>query len=95
MSLLQIIGLLGVAFGVVLVAAGRGKGLAVADPDRPPLTLPDPVDADAVDGLRFSLGVRGYRMDEVDLALQAIRARLIEQDMEIQRLRSQLEQESR
>jgi len=93
-TLLQIIALLAVAFGIAMVAAGRGRGLAVADPDRPPLELPDRMDADAIEALSFSLGVRGYRMDEVDLALQQIKKTLSEQEAEIEALRSQTEKKT-
>lgn len=91
MTLVQIIALLAVAFGIALVAAGRGKGLAVAEPDRPPLVLPDHIHASDIQHLQFSLGVRGYRMDEVDLALARIQQALADREQEVAELRAQRE----
>jgi DivIVA domain-containing protein len=88
-TLLQIILLLAVGFGVAMVAAGRGAPMADIEHDRPPLTLPEPADllpAD-IEELSFSLGVRGYRMDEVDYALSQIQVALRQRDEEIARLR--------
>lgn len=89
MTLVQIIVLLAVAFGIALVAAGRGKGLMPVEPDRPPLDLPELPSSDDIDRISFSLGVRGYRMDEVDLALERVRATLRTYEEELTRLRRQ------
>src|SRR6185312_5509026 len=52
----------------------------------PPVLLPAaPVAAD-VDRLRFSLGLRGYRMDQVDEVLDRLRDELALKDAEIARL---------
>ena len=60
--------------GVAVVAAGRGQGLTAAEPDRPDLTMPPdrPLRRTDVDMLRFSVGLRGYRMDEVDDVLDRL-----------------------
>jgi DivIVA domain-containing protein len=60
--------------GVAVVAAGRGEGLPPADPDRPDLALPPegPLVRSDVDQVRFSVGLRGYRMDEVDDVLDRL-----------------------
>lgn len=78
MPILLLLVLLAVVAGIALVAGGRGGSLADADPDRSPTgTLPDgPLDRTAVDGLRFSLAFRGYRMDEVDRVLDRLVAEL-------------------
>lgn len=56
----------------------------------PPVLLPaDPKPAD-IDHLRFALGLRGYRMDQVDQVLDELRDLLAAKDAEIERLRSQL-----
>lgn len=56
----------------------------------PPVLLPaDPKPAD-IDHLRFALGLRGYRMDQVDHVLDELRDLLAAKDAEIERLRSQL-----
>jgi len=36
-----------------------------------------------VDAVRFSLGLRGYRMDEVDAVLEKLREELRERDEEL------------
>ena len=77
--------------GVAVVAAGRGTGLAPATTDRPGPWLPAdrsmrPEDLDA---LRFSVGLRGYRMDEVDAVLDRLRAELAERDGRIADLERQ------
>jgi DivIVA domain-containing protein len=86
-TLVQIIALLAVAFGVALVASGRGKGLAAPEGDRPPLVLPEHMSAEDIDALKLSLGVRGYRMDEVDMVLERLRATIASQEAELERLR--------
>ncbi len=60
--------------GVAVVAAGRGEGLTAAEPDRPDLALPadGPLARADVDQVRFSVGLRGYRMDEVDDVLDRL-----------------------
>jgi len=60
--------------GVAAVAAGRGTPLAPAGPDRPEVALPGdrPLGAADLRGVRFSLGFRGYRMDEVDALLDRL-----------------------
>jgi DivIVA domain-containing protein len=69
--------LLGVAllvgFGVLLTV--REGGLRDEDVDHGDLGLPDRVlTADDIGGLRFRTGLRGYRMEDVDAALERIAA---------------------
>lgn len=78
MSLLQVVALLAVGFGIALVASGRWQGMAEPDFDRPDLPLP--LTADEVESVKFSLGVRGYRMDEVDAVLAACAEAIRERD---------------
>src|SRR6476660_8491950 len=70
----------------------------------PPVLLPDDAKPADVDHVRFSLGLRGYRMDQVDEVLDDLRdqiaakddqlaskqAELASKDAEIERLREQL-----
>jgi DivIVA domain-containing protein len=65
---------LAVIGGIAVVAAGRGGSLPEPDPDRATTgTLADDeVDRSHVDGLRFTLALRGYRMDEVDEVLDKL-----------------------
>jgi DivIVA domain-containing protein len=73
-SLVLLLVLLAVIAGIAVVAAGRGGSLPDADPDRSLRgTLPEgDVSRSAVDGLRFTLALRGYRMDEVDEVLDRL-----------------------
>jgi DivIVA domain-containing protein len=50
------------------VAVGGGGHMSPPTPDRPDPALPDTglLARDDVDKVRFSVGARGYRMDEVD-----------------------------
>ena len=62
-------------------------GLAEPDPRLPPVLLPErPVAADIAD-LRFSVALRGYRMDEVDEVLERLAAALLERDAALAELR--------
>lgn len=57
----------------------------------PPVLLPaNAVPAD-VDRIRFSLGLRGYRMDQVDQVLEELRDQLAAKQQEVDELRSRLE----
>ncbi|MDQ4503354.1 DivIVA domain-containing protein [Sinomonas sp. ASV322] len=77
------------------VAAYRGrqvpdaiaKGFEEPSPGLPPILLPDQPSAADVDRVRFSLGLRGYRMDQVDEVLERLRDRIAAQDAEIASLR--------
>jgi DivIVA domain-containing protein len=72
-----------VVVGVVAaVAVGLvAGGLTAPVPTSPHRPLPSsPVSPDDVDGLRFSLALRGYRMDEVDAALHRLREELADRD---------------
>ena len=61
--------------------------LADAPPDRADLALPDrAMDADDVATVRFSMALRGYRMDEVDAVLARLAAELAERDRRLAEL---------
>ena len=78
------------------LAAFRGRplpgaldgGMDEPQPGLPPVVLPEHPTADDVDRVRFSLGLRGYRMDQVDEVLAILRDRIAAQDSEIARLRA-------
>lgn len=78
MTLLQVVALIAVGFGVALVASGRWQGMADPEFDRPELQLP--INADEIETVKFSLAVRGYRMDEVDAVLAACANAIRERD---------------
>jgi len=82
--------LLAVVASIAVVAAGRGSSLADVDPDRSPRgTLPEgPADRAAVDGLRFTVAFRGYRMDEVDGVLDRLVGEIEARDARIAELGS-------
>jgi DivIVA domain-containing protein len=74
---LIVVVLLGVAIltGVALVLASRDDGLNEEPVDHGDLGLPDrPLTADDISSLRFRVGLRGYRMEDVDAALDQIAA---------------------
>lgn len=78
--------------------ATRGRqlpGLLDAGFEQPPANLPPillPADAAPrdVDRVRFSLGLRGYRMDQVDQVLDELRDQLMARDREIEALQARL-----
>src|SRR5450631_2112119 len=82
--------------GVAIVASGRGEGLVDPQPDRADLTLPKdrPTAREDVDRLRFSVGLRGYRMDEVDDVLDRLALDIALRDSLIGELREQLAERS-
>ncbi|MDQ0768466.1 DivIVA domain-containing protein [Pseudarthrobacter defluvii] len=57
----------------------------------PPVLLPEQAVPEDVTRLRFSLGLRGYRMDQVDQVLDELRDQLAAKDAEIAELRGRLE----
>ena len=77
---------------VALLAVGRLGELPDVEGDRAPLALPDdrPLDGDDVDGVRFAVGLRGYRMDEVDDVLDRLSGDIAARDARIAVLESQL-----
>lgn len=87
--LVTLLGLLGVL--VVLFAGGvlatRDTGLLRdVPPDRSPI-----VGAGDLEGVRFSLALRGYRMSEVDEVLDRAGAALAAAEQQLARTRRQLE----
>jgi DivIVA domain-containing protein len=65
---------------IAVVVAGRGDDMAEVYDDRPDVTLPTDrqLTADDVADVRFSTGVRGYRMDEVDAFVARVQQDLLE-----------------
>lgn len=70
-----------VILGALLILAGRADA-GMSDPDSavPPTLGDGPIDARAVETLRFRVGLRGYRMDDVDAAMAAMAAELRRRD---------------
>lgn len=89
MPLLLLLAALAVLAAIAVVASGMGTGLGTTSPDRAPggeLPLGDEVDRAALDGLRFSLAFRGYRMDEVDAVIDRLASELEIRDHRIAEL---------
>ena len=57
----------------------------------PAVLLPDDAESADVDRIRFAVGVRGYRMDQVDQVLDELRDQIARKDREIASLRTELE----
>ena len=75
--------------GVVAVLVARGEPLLVDDPVDPrALRWPvsDPVQPEDLREVRFTVALRGYRMDEVDRVLDDLRAALEQRDRQIAEL---------
>jgi DivIVA domain-containing protein len=74
MPVLELVIGLAILAGVAIVASGRAGAASPAAPDRPPLALPAdrPLVAQDLAQVRFSVGLRGYRMDQVDALLDRI-----------------------
>jgi DivIVA domain-containing protein len=62
----------------VVIAIGRGGAMTPSHPDRHDVLVPRERDLTAQDlrEVRFSLGFRGYRMDEVDTLLHRLTVQL-------------------
>ena len=88
MAFVLLLVMLVVIGGIAVVAAGRGVGLQDVEPDRSLAgSLPEgDVDRAGVDGLRFTLALRGYRMNEVDAVLDRLVEELESRDARIAEL---------
>ena len=77
---------------VALLAVGRLGELPETTPDRAPLALPEdrPLAKDDVDDVRFAVGMRGYRMDEVDEVLDRLADEVSARDARIAELESRV-----
>ncbi len=83
---------LAVVAGVAAVALGHVRGV-LDEPthSRPYRPLPEGrLEPDDVDDVRFSLALRGYRMEEVDAVLTRLSVALAERDDEVRLLRDKL-----
>lgn len=77
---------------IALVAIGRGEAMARAYPDRRFVDLPEDRALVAADlnALRLDLGLRGYRMDEVDDLLDRLADEIAARDDYIGELEREL-----
>ncbi len=77
---------------VALLAVGRLGELPGTTPDRAPLALPEdrPLAKADVDDVRFAVGLRGYRMDEVDEVLDRLADEVSTRDARIAELEARV-----
>jgi len=70
---------------VAVVASGRWGSMAEVYDDRPDVLVPArrALTADDIESSRFGIGVRGYRMDEVDTLLERVAREVAERDRRI------------
>ena len=68
---------------------GGNPGLAEPDPRLPPVLLPEQVQPEDIGRLRFSVALRGYRMDQVDAVLARLATALAERDAALAAVRHQ------
>ena len=81
--LLLLVALAVVGVTAAVVAGGLGSGMPAPVSGPPPAVLPEGrVRAADLDPLRFRLGLRGYRMDEVDAVLARLREELARREAE-------------
>lgn len=86
MTLLWIVLAIAIVGGTVAVALGRGEAMAPVHRDQPaPAMPPDdrPLHAEDLAVTRLSIGLRGYRMDEVDGLLDRLQRELAERDQRL------------
>lgn len=78
----EVLLLLAVLFVVAAVVAGRGGGMPEATRDGAEVGFPTdrPLRGEDLHALRFSMALRGYRMAEVDDALDRLAAELAQRD---------------
>lgn len=85
-----------VVVAVLLIAAflamlaGRLPYDGLSDPvhSTPPIDLPAQADPDDIAGLHFDTALRGYRMDQVDAALDILQKRVAALEDEVARTRT-------
>lgn len=83
-TVLALLGVVGVLFAAAVLSTREQGLLAEASPDDPDVPLPaDPLTPADVGRLRFSMAARGYRMSEVDLALERLAKELADRDERI------------
>jgi DivIVA domain-containing protein len=93
-TLFLVVAVLAVVFGVAAFLTGRAEGMSYEPQDLASVGIPRDraMTADDVSGLRFALALRGYRMSEVDDALDRLAAEIGARDEAIAQLRARLSQ---
>jgi DivIVA domain-containing protein len=77
-----------VIVGVAVAVNQPESSMPDVERDAPPMGLPDdrPMTPDDVDRVRFSVALRGYRMSDVDEALDRLRTEIAARDARIRQL---------
>jgi DivIVA domain-containing protein len=91
--LFLVLAVLGVVFGVAAFLTGHADGMSDEPQDLAAVGIPRDraMTPDDVIGLRFALALRGYRMNEVDDALDRLAAEVAARDEAIRSLRAELD----
>jgi len=86
--ILWLIVITAIVVAVVMLALGRGDGLAEEEPDDVIVRLPEgrPMLASDVESMRLPLAIRGYQMSAVDEVLDRLAAELALRDAQIRQL---------
>ena len=86
--ILWLIVITAIVVAVVMLALGRGDGLAEEEPDDVIVRLPQgrPMVASDVESMRLPLAVRGYQMSAVDEVLDRLAAELALRDAQIRQM---------
>ena len=81
-----------IAVAALLVVGRLDASLVEVGPDQPPLNLPAdrPLVHDDVDAVKFGVGMRGYRMEEVDEVLDRLADEVAARDAQIDSLERRL-----
>jgi DivIVA domain-containing protein len=89
--ILWLIVITAIVVAVVMLALGRGDGLAEEEPDDVIVRLPEgrPMLASDVESMRLPLAIRGYQMSAVDEVLDRLAAELALRDAQIRQLQGQ------
>jgi len=89
--ILWLIVITAIVVAVVMLALGRGDGLAEEEPDDVIVRLPEgrPMLPSDVESMRLPLAIRGYQMSAVDEVLDRLAAELALRDTQIRQLQGQ------
>ncbi len=92
-----VLGVLVIGFLALIITRGEQrlvKPLAEPLPTLPPVLLPEAGDISArdIEDIRFAVGLRGYRTDQVDQVLDRLTKALEDRDQQIAALRQAAEQ---
>ncbi len=93
-----VLGVLVIGFLAIIMTRGDHgmvEPLAEPLPSLPPVVLPEAQDiaAQDINDIRFAVGLRGYRTDQVDQVLERLTAAVQGRDQQISELQKKVEQQ--